>query len=240
MALPPYDPNFKFAFSLGTIAKHQDYDESASAAVVALDLISSARFALKLDSVYTEYSAKYVVDNAAGSHSGRKLTVKDCLEFALNKGGIPKAEDWPRLGSVITPPSSYKPDLVSMKGQVIEPQTIEEACDMVVDQPVGAKLHVFKPHIELQQDASAITGIYCGTSGEPASYVGLRDAIIVGVEKIQGKSIGTVKVWYKKKFIFLKVAMSRWFQLYSPDGTHTGIKRTDYLVDFCVPRLSMD
>ncbi|CAD5314921.1 unnamed protein product [Arabidopsis thaliana] len=203
MALPPYDPNFKFAFSLGTIAKHQDY---------ALDLISSARFALKLDSVYTEYSAKYVVDNAGGSH-----------------------KDWPRLGSVITPPSSYKPDLVSMKGQVIEPKTIEEACDMVVDQPVGAKLHVFKPHIELQQD-----GIYCGTSGEPASYVGLRDAIIIGVEKIQGKSIGTVKVWYKKKFIFLKVAMSRWFQLYSPDGTHTGIKRTDYLVDFCVPCLSMD
>ncbi|CAH8254882.1 unnamed protein product [Arabidopsis lyrata] len=239
MALPPpYDPNFKLAFSLGSIAEienHQDHDESASAAVVAVDLISSARFALKLDSVYTEYSAKYLVDNAGGSHRGRKLTVKDCLEFAINKGGIPKAEDWPRLGSVIKPPSSYKPDLVSMKGQVIEPKTMEEACDLLVHQPVGAKLHVFMPHIELQQD-----GIYCGTSGEPASYVGLRDAIIIGAENIQGKSIATVKVWYKKKFIFLKVAMSRWFQLYSPDDTQKGIEPTHYLVDFCVPRLSIN
>jgi len=30
MALPPYDPNFKFAFSLGTIAKHQDYGKIAT------------------------------------------------------------------------------------------------------------------------------------------------------------------------------------------------------------------
>ncbi|XP_010442215.1 PREDICTED: uncharacterized protein LOC104725285 [Camelina sativa] len=155
MALPPYDPSFTMAFRIGggteIVNDQEEHDESASAAIVAADLISSARLALKLDSVHTEYSAQYLVDNA-GSH-GRKLTVKDCLECALNKG-IPKAEDWPHLGSVSKPPSSYKPALVSMKGQVIEPKDIEEARDLLVHQPVGAKLHVFSPHLELQQDVS--------------------------------------------------------------------------------------
>jgi len=54
-----------------------------------------------------------------------------------------------------------------------------------------------------------------GPSGEPASYVGLRDGIIVKVEKIQRKTIGTVKIWYKKKFVFLKVAMARRFARFS-------------------------
>ncbi|XP_019095772.1 PREDICTED: uncharacterized protein LOC104760782 isoform X2 [Camelina sativa] len=155
MALPPpYDPSFTMAFRIGEpteIVNDQEHGESASAAIVAADLISSARLALKLDSVHTEYSAQYLVDNA-GSH-GRELTVKGCLKCALNKG-IPKAEDWPHLGSVSKPPSSYKPALVSMKGQVIEPKDIEEARDLLVHQPVGAKLHVFSPHLELQQDVS--------------------------------------------------------------------------------------
>ncbi|KAL1191006.1 Protein HEAT-INDUCED TAS1 TARGET 5 [Cardamine amara subsp. amara] len=229
MALP-YDPNFTMAFTFGTqteIENDQEHDESASAAVVAVDLISSARLSLKLDSVYTEYSAQYLVDNSGSP--GLKLTVKNCLEFALNKG-IPKADDWPHLGSVSKPPSSYKPALVSMKGQVIEAEDLEEVCDLLVHQPVGAKLHVFTPQIELQQ-----RGIYCGPSGEPGRYVGLRDGIIVGVEKIQGKSIATVKIWHKKKFTFFKVALSRMFVLSS-----LGIEPTGLLVDFCVPRLSIN
>ncbi|XP_010471249.2 PREDICTED: uncharacterized protein LOC104751067 [Camelina sativa] len=217
MALPPYDPSFTMAFRIGG----------------GTEIVNDQEHALKLDSVHTEYSAQYLVDNA-GSH-GHKLTVKGCLEFALYKG-IPKAEDWPHLGSVSKPPSSYKPALVSMKGQVIEPKDIEEARDLLVHQPVGAKLHVFSPHLELQQD-----GIYCGSSGEPASYVGLRDGIILGVEKIYGKSIATVKVWYKRKFIILKVALSRMFYYNSRRaGQPRIIGPSGLLVDFCVPRLSID
>ncbi|KAL1215332.1 Protein HEAT-INDUCED TAS1 TARGET 5 [Cardamine amara subsp. amara] len=222
MALP-YDPKFTMAFTIGIgpeIEKDQEHDESLSAAMVAVDLLSSARFALKLDSVYTKYSAQYLVDKAKYS----QVSVKDCLELALKKG-IPKAQDWP----VSNPSSSYKPALVSMKGQVIEPKDMEEVCDFLIHQPVGAKLHVFSPHIDLQQN-----GIYCGSSGEPASYVGLRDGIIVGVEKIQGKSIATVKIWYKNKFRFLKVALSRMFSNHS-----RGTGPTFLLVDFCVPRLSI-
>ncbi|KAG7594872.1 Papain-like cysteine peptidase superfamily [Arabidopsis thaliana x Arabidopsis arenosa] len=235
MALPPYDPNFTIAFSIrerADIENDPEHDESASAAIVAVELISSARLALKLDSVHTEYSAQYLVDKAGSSRRRRrrgKLTVKDCLIFALKKGGLPKAEDWPPLGSESKPPSSYKPALVSMKGEVIEPKDMDQVRDLLVHQPaVGAKLHVFSPHIELQQDA-----IYCGSSGEYTRYVGLRDAIIVGTEKIQGKSMAIVKVWYKKKFTILKVALSRMF-IWADVGP------SELLVDFCVPRLSID
>ncbi|EOA37047.1 hypothetical protein CARUB_v10010150mg [Capsella rubella] len=239
MELPPYDPNFTTAFRISEhgeteVEIDQEHDESASAAIVAAELISSARLAQKLDSVHTEYSAQYLVDNTGSP--GIKLTVKDCLEFALNKG-IPKAEDWPQLRSESKPPSSsYKPALVSMKGQVIEPKNFEEARDFLVNQLVGAKLHVFSPHIELQQDA-----IYCGSSGEATSYVGLRDGIILGVEKIQGKSMAIVKVWYKKKFTVLKVALSRMFLCQYPAAAGLeDIGLTFLLVDFCVPRLSID
>ncbi|EOA36237.1 hypothetical protein CARUB_v10010206mg [Capsella rubella] len=228
MALPPYDPKFTMAVSFGRkkdFKFDKKHDVSASAAIVAAELISSARLAHNLDSVRTEYSAQYLVDNAGSRRS--KLTVKDCLEFALKKG-IPKAEDWPQLGSKSKPPSSHKPALVSLEGQVTEPKDFEEAREILVNQPVGAKLHVFSPHIELQQDA-----IYCASSGEPTRYVGLRDGIILGVEKIEGKSIAIVKVWYKKKFIVLKVALSRMFY-WPPDIGPTGL-----LVDFCVPRLSV-
>ncbi|VVA99218.1 unnamed protein product [Arabis nemorensis] len=235
MALP-YDPNFRMAIGPGLtpIEKDQEHDSSASAAVVAVDLISSARLALKLNSVYTEYSAQYLVDNARTNERGMDLTltVKDYLEFALNKG-IPKAEDWPELGSEFTPSSSYKPALVSMKGEVIEAKNMEEACDLLLDQPVGAKLHVFSPQIDLVGD-----GVYCGASGENASYVGLRDGIIVGGDKIQGKSIATVKLWYKKQFRFVKVALSRMF-LIAAIGKNA-VEPTGLLVDFCVPRLSVN
>ncbi|KAG7657173.1 hypothetical protein ISN44_As01g042560 [Arabidopsis suecica] len=153
----------------------------------------------------------------------------DCLTFALKKGGIPRAEDWPPLGSESKTPSSYEPALVSMKGEVIEPKDMDEVRELLVHQSaVGAKLHVFTPHIELQQDA-----IYCASSGEYARYVGLRDGIVVGTEKIQGKSMAIVKVWYKKKFVVVKVALSRMFYL-------AGVGPSVLLVDFCVPRLSID
>ncbi|CAA7035594.1 unnamed protein product [Microthlaspi erraticum] len=225
MALPPYDPKFTIACSVAGSEYDPEHDASESAAVVAAELISYARLAKKLDSVRTEYSARYLLDNIACHQC---LTVSKCLDFAL-KNGIPKAEDWPRLGSTATkPPPSYKPDLVSMKGEVVEPEYLDEALELLKYQAVGAKLHVFTPHIELQQEA-----IYCGPSGEPAKYVGLRDGIIVAVEKIYGKSIATVKVWYKKQFVIVKVALSRGF--FSED-----IELTLLLVDFCVPRLSID
>ncbi|VVB10765.1 unnamed protein product [Arabis nemorensis] len=196
MALP-YDPNFRMAIQIGEIKIDRDleHDSSVSAAIVAVDLISSTRLAHKLDSAYTEYSAQYLVDNALPKRKNRqggtdlKLTVKDCLEFALKKG-IPKAEDWPHLGSVLKPPSSYKPALVSMKGDVIEAKTTNEAWHLSKDQPVAAKLHVFSPQIDLVGE-----GVYCGPSGEDSGYVGLRDCIIVQEDKIMGKAIATVKVW---------------------------------------------
>ncbi|CAA7051253.1 unnamed protein product [Microthlaspi erraticum] len=193
MALPPYDPKFTMAWGKKTLDYEfdQDHDETESAAIVAAELISSARHAAKLDSERTEYSARYLVDNAAGQN----LTVRKCLEFAL-KNGIPKAEDWPLL----KPPPSYKPDLVSLRGEVVEHEDLEEVHALLKHQTVGAKLHVF------QQNA-----IYCGSSGETAKYVGLRDGIVEGVEKFKGKSVARVKVWYKKKFITVKVALSRVF-----------------------------
>uniref|UniRef100_A0A1J3EAI3 Uncharacterized protein n=2 Tax=Noccaea caerulescens TaxID=107243 RepID=A0A1J3EAI3_NOCCA len=231
MALPPYDPNFTMKFSSGSDKKFdyefdEEHDESVSAAVVAVELISSARLSRNLDSVRTEYSARYLLDNNAASPN---LTVRACLEFAI-KNGLPKAEDWPLLGSSDKqPPPSYKPPLVTMKGEVVEPDDMDEARELLKHQSVGAKVHIFSPHVELQQGA-----IYCGSSGEPATYMGLRDGIITGVEKFKGKSIAVVKVWYKKKFIFLKVAMSRMFY----DG-YLDIGPTILLVNFCAPRLSI-
>ncbi|KFK24575.1 hypothetical protein AALP_AAs45078U000200 [Arabis alpina] len=115
-----------------------------------------------------------------------------------------------------------------MKGKVIEATNVQEAYDLLEDQPVGAKLHVFRPQLDLDLQHD---GIYCGGSGEVCCYVGLRDGIIVGVEKIQGKSIATVKLWYKNEFRFVKVAMSRMFR-------RRNIQPTILLVDFCVPPFS--
>ncbi|CAA7053569.1 unnamed protein product [Microthlaspi erraticum] len=218
MALPPYDPNFTMVIGYGESETEydQEHDASESAAVVAAELISSARLSLKLDTVRTEYSSRYFLDNAA---SRSNLTVKKCIEFAI-KNGIPKAEDWPVLGS-------NKPALVFMKGEVIETKYLEDVRELMKFHPVGAKLHVFSPHIELQQDA-----IYCASSGEPARYVGLRDGVIVGVEKFKGKSMAKVKLWYKKKFVFVKVALSRMFF-----DESLGIGPSLLLVDFCAPLL---
>ncbi|CAA7053567.1 unnamed protein product [Microthlaspi erraticum] len=229
MALPPYDPNFTIAFGREGFETEddQEHDASESATVVAAELISSTRLALKLDSERTEYSSRYLLDNAA---SRSNLTVKKCLEFAI-KNGIPKAEDWPLLGSMVKkPPPSYKPDLVFTKGDVFETKDLDQVRELMKYHPVGAKLHVFSPHIELQQDA-----IYCASSGEPARYVGLRDGVIVGVEKFKGKSMAKVKLWYKKKFVFVKVALSRMFF-----DESRGIGPTLLLVDFCVPLLSIN
>ncbi|XP_010500744.1 PREDICTED: uncharacterized protein LOC104778076 [Camelina sativa] len=237
--LPPYDPKFKLAiavFPKPETENDQLHDESVSAAIVAADLISSTRLKLKLDSVHTEYSAQYLVDNAAGSH-GHKLTVKGCLEFAL-KNGIPKAEDWPQLGSVSKPPSSYKPALVTMKGKVVVPKNLEEVVDMldlVVHQPLGAKLHVLNPHLELQ-------GIYCGPTGEPASYVGLRDGIILGSGEdprkghCNSEDMAQAEV-YNPESGYEQVVCA------AVSGRRAGlfnIGPSYLLVDYCVPLLSID
>lgn len=128
----------------------------AAAAMVAVNLLSSARVILKLDNAYTEYSAQYLVDNAcpkkeAGQgemdHDCSKLTAKDCLEFVL-KEGIPKGEEWPHLGCMFKPPSSYNPARLSMKGEVIEPKNLDEALKFFRQQPIGAGLHVFSPELD--------------------------------------------------------------------------------------------
>ncbi|CAB89041.1 putative protein [Arabidopsis thaliana] len=184
-------------------------DKVSSAAIVVVDLISSTRLALKLDSAYTEYSAQYLVDHVVASSHRLKLTVKNYIAFALNNGGIPKAEDWPQ-------------------------KYVTCWCINPWEQNSMCSVHV-----------SALALLGNGPSGEPASYVGLRDGIIVKVEKIQRKTIGTVKIWYKKKFVFLKVAMARRFARFSQPqdigpGTQPDFGPSLLLVDFCVPRLSME
>lgn len=78
-----------------------------SAAMVAVNLLSTARLILKLDNVYSEYSAQYLVDSACTkkvTDQGEmdncccKLAVKDGLKFAM-KEGIAKEKDWKHLRS---------------------------------------------------------------------------------------------------------------------------------------------
>ncbi|KAJ0236257.1 hypothetical protein HA466_0255920 [Hirschfeldia incana] len=80
------------------------------------------------------------------------LTLKDCLEYAL-KEGIPRAEHWTHVGCVHKPPpfTSLIPR-VYMKGEVVEAETAEEASELLMKQPVGAKLHVFSPEFEQVRD----------------------------------------------------------------------------------------
>ncbi|CAH2066402.1 unnamed protein product [Thlaspi arvense] len=74
----------------------------------------------------------------------RMLTLKDCLDCAF-KDGLPK-----RMGCVHKPPpfASLIPR-VPMIGRVIEAKTLEEAFNLLKQQPVETKLHVFSPEIDL-------------------------------------------------------------------------------------------
>ncbi|XP_019097293.1 PREDICTED: uncharacterized protein LOC104772124 [Camelina sativa] len=124
----------------------EDYDASQSAALVAADLISTTRDILKLDTEYTIYSAQFLVDNACPKKEDGQsceLTVKDALTFAL-KQGLSKQVVWAPLGCVskVVTPFACQIPLVPMKGEVLEATYWEEALELLMQQPVGARLHV--------------------------------------------------------------------------------------------------
>ncbi|VVB10858.1 unnamed protein product [Arabis nemorensis] len=59
----------------------QEYEASAAAAMIAVNLLSSARVILKLDNAFTAYSAKYLVDNAClVKEAGQGETDRDWKE----------------------------------------------------------------------------------------------------------------------------------------------------------------
>ncbi|OAO95177.1 hypothetical protein AXX17_AT5G17800 [Arabidopsis thaliana] len=228
--------------------EREDYDASQHAAMVAVNLISSARLILKLDTVYTEYSAQYLVDNAGKeddqgemdepSSQEQPLTVKDCLECAFKKG-LPRSEQWAHVGCPFkAPPFACQIPRVPMKGEVIETKSLDEAFKLLIKQPVGARLHVFSPELD-----NVGEGFYEGLSSQSSKesrYVGLRDVIIVAVDKSEGKTVATVKICYKKKTSFVKVLVSRMF-VQLGGGEESQVKETaGLLVDFCIPRLSVN
>ncbi|EOA27803.1 hypothetical protein CARUB_v10023956mg [Capsella rubella] len=217
----------------------EDYDASHSAAMVAANLISSARLILNLDTEYTQYSAQFLVDNARSKREdGQRcdLTVKDALAFALKKG-IPKEVLWAHLGCIFKPPpSACHIPRVHMKGKVVEAKDLDGAFKLLEHQPVGAKLHVFTPDIDLLGD-----GIFHGPSGYESSYVGLRDVVIVSVKNIEDETVATVKICYKKKTAYIKVSLTQMFMSVPHNGDSSqDIGPTGLLVDFCVPRLSIN
>lgn len=78
-----------------------------------------------------------------------KITVKDCLECAF-KEGIPRYEHWAHLGCVSpVPPFASLIPRVPVKGEVIEAKELKDAFELLEHGPVGAKLHVFSPEIDL-------------------------------------------------------------------------------------------
>ncbi|CAH2077555.1 unnamed protein product [Thlaspi arvense] len=249
----------------------EEHDASERAAIVAANLISSARVILKLDSEFTEYSAQFLVDNAGPKkeemdqqpvtvkdcvdylrdisrpkeETGQgetvqprpELTVKDCIECAL-KLGMPRMEHWGHLGCVFkVPPFAFlMPRIPPMKGEVVEAKKLEEAFELLRQQPVGAKLHVFSPQIDRVGE-----GVYDGPAGggRGTHYVGLRDVIIVSVEKADGDAVAVVKICYKKKTSFMKVSLCRMFVALPSAGQESKVTEpTGLLVDFIIPRLS--
>ncbi|XP_010451117.1 PREDICTED: uncharacterized protein LOC104733215 [Camelina sativa] len=252
----------------------EDYDASQSAALVAVNLISSARLVLKLDTEFTEYSAQFLIDNAGkedepGEMDQQRcqvtdenilrylaenvwskkvhgqgevdrqrcqLTVKDCLELAFKKG-LPRREHWAHLGCTSkVPPFACQIPRVPVKGEVIEGKTLEEGFKLLEHQPVGAKLHLFSPQIDRVGE-----GIYDGFGSGETRYVGLRDVIIVAVEKFEGDTVAVVKICYKKKTSYIKVSLTRMSLSLPHNGDDSqAIGPTGLLVDFCVPRLSIN
>ncbi|KAG7617817.1 Protein HEAT-INDUCED TAS1 TARGET 4 [Arabidopsis thaliana] len=255
--------------------EQEDYHASQNAALVAVNLISSARLILKLDAEFTEYSAQFLMDNAGkeddpgevdqqrnqvttenclrylaenvwtkkengqgGMDQQRPvLTVKDCLELAFKKG-LPRREHWAHLGCTFkAPPFACQIPRVPVKGEVVEVKTFDEAFKLLVHQPIGAKLHLFSPQID-----NVGEGVYKGlTTGNETHYVGLRDVLIASVEEFEGDTVAIVKICYKKKLSFIKVSLSVRFLSVAHDGDESKlIAPTGLLVDFCVPRLSIN
>ncbi|CAG7898473.1 unnamed protein product [Brassica rapa] len=163
-----------------------------------------------------------------------KITVKDCLECAF-KEGIPRREHWAHLGCVSkVPPYASLMPRVPVKGEVIEVKKLEDALKLLKHGPVGAKLHVFSPDI----DRVGKDGVYQGLAGAETRYVGLRDVIIGGVNKINGVEVATVKICYKKRTSLMKVALNRIIMLLQHHANESqSVEPTHLLVDFIVPRL---
>ncbi|CAH8364390.1 unnamed protein product [Eruca vesicaria subsp. sativa] len=191
---------------------------------------------------------EYLVDNASPKTESdleemakekqrrAKITVKDCLECAF-KEGIPRYEHWGHLGCVSkVPPFASLMPRVPVKGEVVEVKTLEDAFELLTHGPVGAKLHVFSPEIDLVGE----NGVYQGPLSNGTSYVGLRDVILVSVNDVNGDVVGRVKICYKKKTSFTNVSLTQMFTrlAHNGDGSQT-IEPTGLLVDFIVPRLSM-
>uniref|UniRef100_A0A1J3CEN0 Uncharacterized protein n=1 Tax=Noccaea caerulescens TaxID=107243 RepID=A0A1J3CEN0_NOCCA len=253
----------------------EDYDASQRAAMLAVDLISSARVIFKVDREYTEYSAQYLVDNAGPkrelgqeewdpqrgitiqdlvdylrdmaipSEEGEmdqqrpELSVKDCLECAF-RDGLPRREHWGHVGCVSkVPPFASLIPRVPMKGKVLEAEKWEQAVALLRKQPVGAKLHVFSPEIDLVDEG---VGVYDGPAGPGSRYVGLRDVMITGFGKKKGKKgdkFAELRICYKKKSKFIQVSLGRVLTSLPRDGDESQlIEPTGLLVDFIVPRFS--
>ncbi|CAA7020843.1 unnamed protein product [Microthlaspi erraticum] len=251
---------------LRALNAQEDYDASQRAAMLAVDLISSARVVFKVDREYTEYSAQYLVDNAGPKkesgqgewEQGRGitmndlveylrdiaipnqegeldqerpvLTVKDCLECAF-RDGLPRKGHWGHVGCVSkVPPFASLIPRVPMKGKVLEAETWEGGVALLEKQPVGAKLHVFSPEIDLVDEGE---GVYDGPAGPGSTYVGLRDVMITGY----GKKVAELRICYKKKSKFIKVSLERVLTSLPKDGEEPQvIEPTGLLVDFIVPR----
>ncbi|KAJ0247462.1 hypothetical protein HA466_0168630 [Hirschfeldia incana] len=164
-----------------------------------------------------------------------KITVKDCLECAL-KEGIPRYEHWGHLGCVSkVPPYAVLMPRVPVKGEVVEAKKLEDAFKLLQDGPVGAKLHVFSPAIDLVGE----DGVYDGPAGGGTSYVGLRDVMLAAVSKINGEAVGVVKICYMKKTRYLNVSLRRMFATLALHGYESQtIEPTALLVDFIALRLS--
>ncbi|CAA7060799.1 unnamed protein product [Microthlaspi erraticum] len=251
----------------------EDYDASQRAAMLAVDLISSARVIFKVDKKYTEYSAQYLVDNAGPKKEsgqgewerGRAvtledlaeylkdieinqeverdperpvLTVKDCLECAF-RDGLPKAELWGHLGCVSkVPPFASLIPRVPMKGKVLEAEKWEGGRELLGKQPVGAKMHVFSPEIDLVDDGE---GVYDGPAGPGSTYVGLRDVMVTGYGKKgkNGEKLAELRICYKKESKFIKVSLARVLTSLPRDGEEPQvIEPTGLLVDFIAPRFT--
>ncbi|VVB10857.1 unnamed protein product [Arabis nemorensis] len=124
-----------------------------------------------------------------------------------------------------------------MKGEVIEPENLDEAMQFFVQQPIGARLHVFSPELDDHVDEE---GFYLGPSSEGTRYVGLRDVMVVTVKRTDGEQpFATVKIHYNKKDTFVKVALNAMFLQASPDESEV-ISPGPLLVDYFLPRLSIN
>ncbi|CDY55622.1 BnaC03g77550D [Brassica napus] len=233
-------------------AAAKEDDSAERAATVAANLISTARVILKLDREFTEYSAQFLVDNAlvekVPSQGPQRSTfkVEDCLEYLVNMAS-PKTERWrnnssdaprslSRTASSAHSRKGYQDMGIGLIWDVsIEAKELKDAFELLEHGPVGAKLHVFSPEIDLVGE----NGVYRGPSSNGTSYVGLRDVILVAAEKIKGEAVGTVKIRYKKETSFMNVSLSQMFTRLAQSGDESQtIEPTGLLVDFIVLRLS--